>query len=172
MNSPIISFRNATTPYALLSAPYTYSETVAKMAALPVLTGDNSDSMMFRIYNNFNTPPSTTIATAFNVVLTTYDSVAVLTASTQPVSNMWIHFQENGFGEQSSIPGLYYVSQDTDTAVGGGNSTYSPSYGSDSSSVSRIRAGTDTNGVGFIEVYTFAAVPLGVITNTWTFGIV
>ncbi len=173
MNAPIITLRNPTAPYALVTQPMAYSETVARQSGLPVLSGDNSDSFLFRIYNNYGTPPSSNIATAVDLYITTYDGASAIsrTASTSPVAQMWMHFLENGFGEQSSVPGLYNVYTDEDVAVGGSQNIKVFSYGSDGSLNSYVRAGSSGSGVGFIEVKTYAAVALLQSTNIWNFGI-
>lgn len=170
-NAPIITFRTATSPYNSYSQSLIYSETVALYPSLPVLSGDKSDTIVLRIYNNFGTPPSSNIASAYNFQITTYDSGAVQTASTPPVSNMWIYFQENAYGEQSIIPGLVNTSQGTAKAVGGNANIMSPEVGTDGSSIAQIRAGTNKNGVGFIEFNTYAGVPLTMSTHTWNFAI-
>lgn len=173
MQAPIISFRNATSPYGLLTTPFVFSKTVLKQSGLPTLAGTTSDTFTFRIYNNYSTPPTNGIATAYNITLTTYDGASSIshTASTAPVSQMWLYLQENGFGEQSSVNGLYYHFQDDPVAVGGSISVKIPSYGSDSSVSAQVRAGTNNNGVGFIEISAYASVPSGQSTNTWNAGL-
>lgn len=171
MNAPIITFRAAVSPYNSYSQSLVYSETVLRQASLPVLSGDLSDVVTLRVYNNFATPPASSIAAAYNFQVTTYDSAVVLTASTTPVSNMWVYFQENAYGEQSSIPGLETLYQGQAVAVGGTGNTMSPEVGSDGSLSPQIRAGSTSNGVGFIEFKTYASVPLAQSTNLWNFAI-
>ena len=170
MLQPILTFRTAETPYDSYSQTILYSETVAKQTGLPILNGDDSDIIVLRLYNNFGNPPAADIATAYNLQVTTFDSGA-LTASTPPVSGMWIYFQENGYGENSTIPGLYTVNQGDDLAVGGLSNVMIPPFGSDGTQNSYVRAGTNNAGVGFIELNTHASIPTSAASNTYNFQI-
>jgi hypothetical protein len=61
---------------------------------------------------------------------------------------------------------------DIDTAIGqAGTDSYSPLYGSDGSTTPYIRAGTNTNGVGFIEFATYVQVPSGSAFATYSLAI-
>jgi hypothetical protein len=172
MVQPVITFRQNVSPYSVVSNPFVYSETIAKQSSLPVLMGDDSDVFFFRVYNNYAL--ASNIATALNFIITTYDAGNVFTASTLAVSHQWVHVMQNGYGENSTPPGLYSIYQDVDTAVGGANSVYSPPVGSNGSTNSYIRAGSGGAGVGFIEVKTKVSIPLtdNAGMSTYNFGIV
>ena len=136
---PTITFRSAVTPYNLLSTPLVFSETIAKHANLPVLAGDKSGVLTFRIYNNFNLAQD--ISTAYNVTVTTYDGVSY-TASTPLVTQQWVNLQENGFGigSTTSINTVTFY-QDAAAFVGGGSNVKTFAYGADGSAGSNIAAG-------------------------------
>jgi hypothetical protein len=170
MNAPILTFRSNVTPYSLLSSQ-AYTKATPGGTNLPVAQGDNSDDFYIRIYNNWGL--SATIATALNISLTTFDGASSIshTYSTAPVSQHWLHVLENGYGEGATTPGAFTSYVGTDTAVGG-VSVYNPEKGSDGVlGESRIRAGTDTNGVGFIEINSYMSVPLAAVAGTYTLAI-
>jgi hypothetical protein len=155
MIAPDITFRGYKDPYTVITS-FNFSELSPDGSPLPVLQGDVSEDIIFRIYNNFDLNPG--VATAYNVSVTTYDNGSH-TASTLPVSQTWIHMATNGFGENSSLPGLYTQFIGTDTMIGGSVS-YIPEISSDGQWASPyIRAGSDGNGVGFLEVKSYASVP-------------
>jgi hypothetical protein len=172
-SAPIISFRQAIAPYTPITSLNFYTETIANQTGLPTLSGDSSITTTFRIYNNFNAPPSSSIATAYDIIITTYDGASIVshTATTYPIIQMWIYLAQNGFGENSSYNVLYTYSTDDSVAVGGSNNTKSFTYGSDGSAASKIRAGSSLSGTGMIEVNTLAKVALGQSTNVWNFGL-
>lgn len=125
--------------------------------ALPVLQGEESNPILFRIYNNF--AANSGISDALNVAVTTYDgaSTGSHTAFKPPVSQSWVHILENGFGENSTpIADLYTRYKGIDTPVGGAGNLYRAQKGSDGAyGQSRIRASGGA-GVGYIEYKTYA----------------
>lgn len=169
MNQPILTFTSNVAPYSLLSQ-INYVQTTPGGTNIPVLIGNDSNKVLFRIYNNWALAAS--IATAYNIQITTYDGASVIshTALTAPVSQLWMHLYENGYGEDSIQPGLLTSYIDNDTAVGG-TSTYSPHFGSNGAINSQIRAGSDGNGLGFIEVASYLSVPTIALANTYSFAI-
>ena len=171
MNPPILSFRSNDSPYSTLTT-LTFSQTKDSGGpVLPVLQGEKSDYQYFRIYNNWGL--SSSIATAQNVRVTTFDGIGSVsrTALTAPVSQCWIRVFENGYGENSTTPGLLTSYDGTDTAVGGLLNLYTIEKGSDGSISGNIRAGSDTNGVGFIKIKTYAELPTSVTASTFLFAI-
>ena len=167
MNAPILSFRSSVSPYPILSS-ITYVQTKDGGSSLPVLQNEKSDPVYFRIYNNWNSIPS--VATAENCEITTYDGIGVAshTAISSPVFQMWLHTQLYGYGENSSQPGLYSRYDGEDTPIGN-TSTYKPEKGSDGGGTPiSIRAGSDTNGVGFIEIKSYVSVPFKKSTELYT----
>jgi hypothetical protein len=78
--------------------------------------------------------------------------------------------RQTGWGENSSPPGQYYYFIDDLVSVGGSGIKI-PSYGSDGSANPYIRAGTDGNGVGFIEIETYFSPFLFGPTSTYNFTI-
>jgi len=171
MNAPILTFRGYSAPYDVLTS-ITYVQTKDGGTNLPVLAGENSDTTYFRIYNNWEL--SSNIASALNVSITTYDGAGIAshTASTLPVSQLWIHAFLNGYGENSVTPGVYTAYVGVDTAIGGSDNVYVPEKGSDGVlGEARIRAGSDYNGVGFLELSTYASVPASTPNITYLFAI-
>lgn len=166
---PDITFRQKTTPATVVSSE-TYQQTAPGGAALPVLQGSDSDSLYFRVYNNYAL--GSNIADAINVFITTYDGVGSgsHTALKAVVSQTWIHMLENGYGENSITPGVFTSYLGSDTAVGG-VFVYNPEKGSNGAAFSKIRAGTNGAGVGFIEFKSYARVPGTAINSTSTFAI-
>lgn len=173
-SAPDLTFRDSVTPYGVVSA-LSYVQSKAGGTNLPVLQGETSNQILFRIYNNFAL--NSGIAIAYNLAITCYDGsgAASHTAATLPVSQSWIHVLENGYGENSTTPGVFTSFVGADTPIGGapaGVNKYYPEKGSDGvTGQSRIRAGSNTNGVGFIEIDTYASVPIAAPNNTYTFAI-
>jgi len=171
MNAPILSFRSNIDPNNLITE-FNYSQTVGLQTGLPVLAGETSDVITFRIYNNFSTPPSSGIASATNCKITTFDDSSGSSGTTMScVNQLWTYFQENGYGENSSVHNLLTFYKGEETAVGGATSIYAFERASNGSSASTIRAGTDTNGVGFIEFKTVSKPPLTALTHSMNFNI-
>lgn len=172
-SAPDITFRRNVTPYDILAAAI-YAQSTLGGNNLPVLQGENSNTNYFRIYNNY--ARSAGIASAFNVQVTSYDAVdpSSHTDAKSVINQSWIKVQENGYGENSTPPGLYSRFIGEDTAIGGTPAThdiYIPEYGSDGSTTPQIRAGSDTNGVGFIELASHAELPDVVGSNSLSFAI-
>ncbi len=169
-SQPVLTFRNVTTPFSTIST-LNYVQSAAGGNNLPVLQGQNSDPILFRIYNNFAL--SAGIASAINISITTYDGALVgsHTCALLAVSQSWIHIQEYGYGENSVTSNDYFTYYlGSDTAIGGsgpcGSDTYVPEAGSDGSSSAYIRAYSNTNGMGYIEFQTYAALPVSGVQNT------
>lgn len=171
MPSPDLTFRKSTSPYDALGS-ILYSESKAGSDNIPVLQGEESNAILFRIYNNFAL--NLGISSALNVRVTTYDGIGVgsHTAFTAPVSQSWIHLMEHGFGGNSVLsPDLFTRYDGVDTPVGG-NNVYIPEKGSDGLyTIAQIKAGNNTNGAGYIEFKTYASVPNPTVGDTYSFVI-
>lgn len=163
--APIVEFRQNSSPFAVLSS-LAYAQSAIGGNLLPILGGEVSFVIPFRVYNNFTRTPGT--ATMHNVRMTVFDDAnpASHTFAKSPASQSWVRIYETGFGENSTAPGIYTAYIGEDTAIGrSGLDSYTPEYGSDgipttqNTPTPRIRAGTDTNGVGFIEFASYMEVP-------------
>ena len=170
MLAPDITFRRSVTPYDVLAAA-AYVQSTLGGNNLPVLQGESSNILIFRIYNNYAAAAG--IASAVNVRVTTFDTVdpGSHTATKSVIAQEWIRVYENGYGENATPPGLYSRYIGLDTAVGAQGNFYVPEFGSAGTSTPQIRAGTDTNGVGFIEIASYSEIPDAVGTASYTFGI-
>lgn len=173
-NAPVVEFRSRSAPYGALSS-LAYVQSAAGGNNLPVLGTEVSELVYFRVYNNFLQALST--ATMDNVYVTVFDDADSNshTATKSPVSQSWVRIYETGYGENSVAPGLYTAYTGEDTAIGrSGIDRYVPEYGSAGTTTSQIRAGTDGNGVGFIEFATYAEVPdvLGYATYSFAVSLV
>jgi hypothetical protein len=169
--APDITFRDSGTPSNVVST-LLYVQSSLGGNNIPVMQGENSNTLLFRIYNNW--AKNSGIASAFNVSIALFDGIGVNTASTLAVSQLWVRMYENGYGESSGTPGLLSRYMGSDTAIGGnppGVQDYIPEHGSDGSTTAWIRAGTDTNGVGFIEFATYAELPDSTPTYPYSFAI-
>jgi hypothetical protein len=168
-SAPTVEFRAATSPYGTI-ATLNYAQSNIGTDFLPVLQGENSTPVIFRIYNNFAL--SSGIATAFNVQLTVWDGVGVgsHTANSAPAQQSWIRVYESGFGESKGSPAVYTMWLGSDTAIGGTN-IYFPEVGSDGFLSNQIRAGSDHAGSGFIEITSYAQLPTTVTAANWTFAV-
>lgn len=170
--APKLTFRDYVSPYSALTT-LSYVQSTLGGNNLPVLQGELSNLVIFRIYNNFGLTAG--VAEAVNVRITTYDGVNVGShLNTKSVVNQsWIRMYENGFGENSSPPGLLTRYIGTDTAVGGTANEYVPEYGSDGNTSPNIRAGSNFNGTGFIEIASYAEMPdtVGSLTNTFAVSV-
>ncbi len=165
MIAPDLTFRGYQSPYTQITS-LVFSESKPGNVPIPVLQGDASDDIVFRIYNNWAL--NSNIATAYNFSVTTYDG-ASHTASTLPVSQTWLRVSTSGFGENSTIPGQYTSYIGTEQVVGGTYS-YIPEIGSSGLfGQPIIRAGSDSNGVGFIEVKSNIVVPSDAPANNYQF---
>lgn len=170
-SAPIPSFHSRSAPYSvILSLSYVQSSIGGNN--LPVLGGESSNLVFFRVYNNYT--QSVGIAEMDNVYITAFDDADPNshTATKSPVSQSWVRVYETGFGEDATPPGLYTGYIGEDTAIGrSGADQYVPEYGSDGTTTPRIRAGTDKNGVGFIEFASYLEVPTGVGFATYSFAL-
>lgn len=165
---PTITFQSASAPYAVFNT-FTYIQTKDYGgASLPVLNGENSDPITFRIYNNYSL--SSGIATAMNVAITVYDGVGSgsHTASQLPASQNWLRVMQNGFGESVGTPGLFTAYAGSDVAVGGTNK-YTLQKGSDGTLTPIIRAGTGGAGVGFAQIKSYLQLPASVPPGNYNF---
>lgn len=164
---PQVSFRSSVSPFNVISS-ISYIQTTPGGTTLPVLQGNDSDSLYFRVYNNFGCVAG--VADMLNVSIGCYDGVGIHTASMPVASQKWIHVLENGYGQSVAAPGVYSYLQGTDTPIGG-STTYFPDTGSDGSVVNNIKAGPANNGCGFIEVKSYARVPAEASQSTQSFVI-
>lgn len=156
--APDLTFRSKSNPYLALSQ-FSYAQSKYGSGNFSVLHGEESNPIYFRIYNNF--AANSGIASAVNVQITTFDSVNAIsnTAFNAPVSQSWLHVLETGYGENSvPLVDVYTRYQGTDTPVGNKN-FYEPEAASDGVSEPVIRAGTNGNGVGYVEIESFVTVP-------------
>lgn len=170
-NAPIVTFQSRSAPYLAL-ASLLYAQSSLGGNNLPVLGGENSNVVYFRVYNNW--AGSAGIAAMDNVRVTLFDDADPNShsATKSPVSQSWVRVYETGFGENSITPGLLTAYTGEDTAVGrSGIDSYTPEYGSDGTTTAHIRAGTDTNGVGFIEFATYMQTPDQIGFFSWTFAV-
>lgn len=173
MLAPDITFRSILSPYGILAGA-SYLQSALGGNNLPVLQGEDSNPVYFRVYNNYALAAG--IASAVNVRVTAFDAVdpGSHTAAKSVIYQSWIVARENGFGENSSAPGLYTQYTGDDTPIGGSianKDVYIPEIGSDGSSTPQIRAGTNTNGAGFIELATYAELPDIVGMASYAFSI-
>lgn len=169
-SAPDLTFRSKDTPYGTLATAL-YVQSTLGGDYLPVLQGENSNLFYFRVYNNYARGAG--IASAVNIRVTTFDNVdpGSHTAAMSAINQSWIRIYENGYGENSTPPGQYYRYTGFDTAIGGQANGYVPEFGSANSSTPQIRAGSDTNSVGFIEFATYAELPDSVGMATYAFGL-
>ena len=169
---PDITFRSPTPSFGALNS-FLYAQSKLGSNYLPVLQGEISNSVLFRIYNNF--AMNSGIADAMNVAVTTYDgsSSASHTAYNLPVSQSWLHVLEHGFGENSTpTPDLYTRYDGVDTPVGGAANIYYAQKGSNGVYEDpRIRAGVSQMGVGYIEYNTYCSVPNPTVGSVYTFAV-
>lgn len=164
-SQPIITFRESIFPYNLIPSPFIYSETIANQSGLPILSGDYSDMITFRIYNNFGLQQD--IGTAYNLSVTTYDNTSHY-GSSPLVTQEWVSLQENGYGQNSTTANVFTFYQDSLVFVGGASNVKSFTIGADGSFGSNISAGSNRDGCGFIEVKTFCWIPAGTSTGIWS----
>lgn len=156
---PIVSFQSRSAPYPVISS-LIYAQSALGGNNLPVLGGEVSNLVYFRVYNNYN--QSAGVANMENVHITVFDGTGIAshTGIQSPASQSWVRIYESGFGENATPPGLYTQFLGQDTAIGrSGLDVYIPEFGSDGSTTPHIRAGVDTNGVGFIEFATYIEAP-------------
>lgn len=170
-NAPVITIRSNVSPYSVISS-LAYVQSTLGGDTLPVLGDENSRTITFRVYNNFGLLSS--IASATNVLIQAFDGVNIHAATQSVVNQSWVRVQEAGYGENSLTPGQLTAYLGADTAIGGksaGADFYSPEIGSDGAAGNHIRAGTDTNGVGFIEFTTYAELPQQVGMYSYSFAL-
>lgn len=170
-SNPDITFRDIVAPFPVVSA-FSFIQSKLGSGALPVLQGEQSNPILFRVYNNFLANAG--VSDALNVSITTFDGATTLshTSFKLPVSQSWIHMLENGFGENSTpIADLYTRYTGIDTAIGGAANLYYAQKGSDGSyGNSRIRASGGA-GVGYIEYKGYAQPPDDAVGSTYSFVI-
>lgn len=171
---PDITFRDAVNPSSVLGA-LSYVMSTLGSNFLPVISGRNSLPVKLRLYNNWAL--NVGIAVAMNANLTVYDGAGSgsHTALKAPVSQSWVRVYESGFGESvGANPGITAFAG-SQTAVGGAAShgafynVYPIEVGSDGLYDGQIRAGSNTNGTGFVEITSYVNVPLSAPTNSWNF---
>jgi hypothetical protein len=165
MNRPILTFRSNIAPYNALTS-LVFTKTKAFYLGLPVVGGEKSDSQYVRIYNNFLQAAG--IANAYNVNVTTYDRSGSFGQSGAVASQHWVSAMQTGYGEGASIPGVFSSFNDEFETIGGSRSMILK-RGSDGLNHAVIRAGSDTNNMGFAEIKVNTAVPKNTNANTYTF---
>ena len=165
-NAPIITFTDGN---GNAITTLNFAQSTLGSNFLPVLQGESSFPVKVRVYNNYGL--AALIASAINLNVTIFDGAGAgsHTHAQSVAGQCWIRAYESGFGENSSPPGLYTAWAGADTAIGGLN-TYTPEIGSDGLASDQIRAGTDKNGVGFIEFELYAQIPAGAGTANYTFA--
>jgi hypothetical protein len=170
MLEPILTFRNNLSPYNQLVS-LNYIQNSPSGAILPVVRGENSNPVSFRIYNNYGL--SAGIASALNVEVTTYDGIGISshTATKSTVGQQWIVINQTGYGENTTTPGLLTYWKSESLAIGGSDDVFIPDKGSDGSLSQIIRAGADENSCGFLEFSSYAEVPEDAGAGQTTFAI-
>ena len=169
MTSPIVDIRDTS---GNLISSLSYIQSAPDGYALPVDSGETSNPVYFRIYNNYALASG--IANAYDVRVTTYDGVgpASRTCAVTPVSQSWVQVQMYGYGENSvDTPDRFTYFLGNLTAIGGNNpcggNYYSPEAGSNGvASPATIRAYSTNAGMGFIEIMSNGQVPTSGVTNT------
>lgn len=168
MNPPDLTFNLCVAPYLPVTS-LKFHQTNRDGKVYPVKEGELSDEIAFRIYNNLAL--NSNVSTASNLRITTYDGMGIssMTAGQSVTSQKWLRVYEQLYGE-STPSGLYKFTTyiDTDTAIGGSTSRYTPKYGSNKLP-NGIRAGDDTNGYGFIELNSYLEVPSGTGMGDYNF---
>jgi len=163
---PYITFRDDSNPSVELTS-ITYPQTKDGVV-LPVLQGELSDIIRFRIYNNWSLVVGA--VAVFNCKLTTYDDEIHLTENTPPVSGKWIRVQELGYGEGTAQPGNLTNYAGTDIPVGGGSQVLIPERGSNGSGSPIIRASSSL--LGFLRFQTYAELPPAVAAANYAVALV
>ena len=87
---PILTFRETEDPWDEISL-FQYKQRKDDLEDLPVLKGEDSDKISFRLYNNFDQAPD--VATAMNVEISTEPT------GTPLVDDRWFYIRQTGFGE-------------------------------------------------------------------------
>ncbi len=173
MLAPQITFNSGSSPYDQIGT-INYIKTIEKTGViLPVKEGEQSDDILFRVYNNWALTAN--IANALNVSIGVYDNQN-LDASSIAITQNWVSVYESGYGENSIQPGIYtfYPGQSgiiNPLAIGASNE-YTILKGSDGSSAAVINAGTNNNGLGFAEITSYVSVPSNANFQTINFAIV
>lgn len=170
-NAPVPEFRSRSAPYSVI-ASLLYAQSALGGGNLPIPGLEVSYPLYFRVYNNFGLAAG--IATMDNVRISVFDDInpSSHSGAKSVVAQSWIRVYETGFGESKGTPGQYTQFMGADTAVGkAGTDVYVPELGSDGSATAQVRAGTDTNGVGFIEFATYAELPDVVGFATYNFAV-
>ncbi len=157
LNPPIITIRQASSPYGLLTA-LNYTKLTGAGSAIPILNNESSDILKFRIYNNYNL--AVNIADAINVTVNVWDG-ATHTASMAVASYAWLHIQQTGWGEGSSQPGAFTALLGQDTRIGGYNDYMFGYSSAGTAGASDIRAGGLFTGCGFLEGQTYINPSVG-----------
>lgn len=184
MNAPVITFRTNSSPWSVVST-LTYQQTKDTLTGIsfPVLAGESSDFVSFRIYNNFGL--ASNIADAYNVTITTFDDNSGSNASTKSVVFQdWLVVRETRVGEGASAPGSITDIFAQPPVPIGASSTYSLPYASSGSGAafnlangfpvgpSTIRAGSSNGGCGFAEIQSYLQVPVIAAAQQISFAIV
>lgn len=170
-NAPQVTFQSRSAPYPVLTS-LLYAQSVLGGNNLPIPGSEISNLLYFRVYNNYSN--ALLIATMQNVGITVYDGAGAgsHTNTKSVTTQSWIRVYETGFGENSTPPGNYVQYLGDDTAIGkAGIDIYNPEKGSDGGNTNYIRAGTDQNGVGFIEFASYAELPDVVGFQTYNFAV-
>jgi hypothetical protein len=157
--APVPQFRSRSAPYSVINS-LSYAQSALGGNYLPVAGGEISYTNFIRLYNNFALTAG--IATMDNVEITVFDGVGAgsHTYIKSPVGQSWLRVYQTGYGESTVTPGAYTQYTGEDTAIGrAGLDYYNPEKGSDGSTTPQIRAGTNTNGVGFVELASYIETP-------------
>lgn len=166
---PDISIRQKDSPYDVVSS-LSYFQSKIGSGALPVLQGEVSDPLLFRIYNNFALNAG--IEDALNVQITVYDGAGSgsHTFLNSPASLSWLHVLENGFGESTTVvndPLTKYTGQDTPV---GGSSVYIPEKGSAGTFGTPTITGSNSK-AGFVQLKTYLTPPANIVGDIYYFVI-
>jgi hypothetical protein len=170
MTAPDLTFRATTSPYDTISS-FTFIQSGPGGIQLPVLQNEQSDYIYFRVYNNFAL--NTDIADAINVFLTVFDGLGPASKNSfgTVTSQAWIRASLTGYGESTGTPGLYTQYPGEEIRLGNWI-VLQPEKGSNGVLNSpKIRAGSNNNGVGFVEFKIYAKLPNTVVSGNYQFAI-
>lgn len=166
--NPFITFRRDDNPSIQITSLSYFQTKDTDGIVLPVLQGERSNIIRFRIYNNWGIV--TGAVGIINCKLTTYDDPSASTQITPPVVQKWVRVQQLGYGEGSSQPGNLTNRPGEDKPVGGVSAVLIPERGSDGST-SPILFASDTT-LGFLRFKTLSELPRAVAAASHTTALV
>lgn len=169
MNAPVLTIRQNVSPFAAIST-LQFVQSKDSQITLPVLRGEKSDALSFRIYNNFAL--ASLIADAQNVRITVYDAVGVHTANNPPAAQQWMVIVQTGYGQDSTTPGKQSDFRYGQQKAIGGSSVYPLEVSSAGEfGVGKIYAGAGGSGCGYVELSAYLHIPSNASAGTNTFAL-